>query len=55
MGLQAIPKGGKRQGEELKAQLLRKIVPARGVRKSKASGLSSSIAHSGNTRKDSGS
>jgi len=32
--LQAFPKKGKRK--ELKAQLLRKIVPARGAHKSKA-------------------
>src|SRR6218665_2895398 len=38
--LQAFPKEGKRKGEELKAQLLRKIVPARGAHISEAFGLS---------------
>jgi len=42
-------------GEELKVQLLRKIVPARGAHKSKASGLSSSTAHEGDNQKASGS
>jgi len=37
---QAFPKKGKRKGEELKAQLLRKIVPARGAHKIEAVGLS---------------
>jgi len=54
--LKAFPKKGKRKGEEeLKAQLLRKIVPARGADIGKASGLSSGTAHEGNNQKASGS
>ena len=45
--LQALTKKGKRKGEVLKAQLLRKIVTARGVFKNEASGLSSSTAQLG--------
>jgi len=39
--LQVFAKNGKREGEKLMAQLLRKIIPVGGPTKAKASGLSS--------------
>jgi len=37
--IRRVQKKGKRKGEELMAQLLKKIVPARGANKSEAYGL----------------
>ena len=51
---EAYQRNGKRKGEELKAQLLRKIVPVRGAYTGEALGLNSCTAHEEDNQKASG-